>query len=269
MRRLLILLAALMLIITAVLAEDAPMAENVPMALREADTAEEVAQFLLFPTDGVAAPVQRGYIRYISQSSKSDTTFLKEYWLGGEEGSVLDLTLKERYGSKFAFHTGVMCTRAAYSMILSYFGIDMSPGKMSEVLGKRNLDEPYTEISEMFDLEFIPGGRRQFNTMVQNYLNDDSYSPIYLYFRKPDGTNHAVIVVGYIPDPGRYLVVDSNPYWVKGEPYRVYFVSLNKSRNRIINSTFANELVDSTMIHIWQWRLPEQAAPAEDAATAE
>lgn len=264
MRRWLMLVASLLLSISIVLAEDAPL------TLREADTAEEVEQFLLLPTDEGVAPVQRGYIRYISQSSKRDTTFRKAYWLGGEEGSELDLTLTERYGLNYAFHTGVMCTRAAYSMVLSYFGIDMSPGKMSEVLGKRNLDEPYTEISEMFGLEFIPGGRRQFNTMVQNYLTDDSYSPVYLYFRKPNGTYHAVIVVGYIPVPGRYLVVDSNPYWAMGEPYRVYFVSLNKSRNRIINSTFANELANSEMVHIWQWRLPEQTSDtAEDTVSAE
>lgn len=264
MRRLLMLLASMLLAISTVLAEDAPL------TLREADTAEEVEQFLLLPADEGVAPVQRGYIRYISQSSARDTTFRKAYWLGGEEGSDLDLTLTERNGVQYAFYTGVMCTRAAYSMILSYFGIDMSPGKMSEVLGKRNLDDPYTEISDMLGLEFIPGGRRQFNAMVQNYLTDDSYSPVYLYFRKPSGSYHAVIVVGYIPNPGRYLVVDSNPYWVKGEPYRVYFVSLNKSRNRIINSTFASELKDSEMVHIWQWRLPEQPADiAAETASAE
>lgn len=261
MRRLLPLLASMLLVISTV------FAETTPPTLRSAATAEEVEQFLLLPTDEGVAPVQRGYIRYISQNRKRDTAFRKAYWLGGEEGGKLDLTLTERNGMKYAFHTGVMCTRAAYSMILSYFGIDMSPGKMSEALGKRNLDEPYTEISDMFGLEFIPGGRRQFNDMVQNYLTDDSYSPIYLYFRKPDGSNHAVIVVGYIPDPGRYLVVDSNPNWVRGEPYRVYFVSLNKSRNRIINSTFASELKNSEMIHIWQWRLPEQSA--EQSVSAE
>lgn len=265
MRRLLILLTAMLMTSSASLAED------VPLTLREATSVEEVENFLLLPPEGDTAQVQRGYIRYISQSEKRDTSFRKEYWLGGEEGSILDLTLTKRYGIQLDFHTGVMCTRAAYSMILSYFGIDMSPGKMSEVTGNRNLYEPYTEISDMFGLELNQGGRHQFKEMMRNYLTDDSYSPVYLYFRKPNGVNHAVIVVGYIPDPGRYLVIDSSPYWVHGEPYRVYFVSINKSLNTFINSTFYKELAGSKLLQVWQWHLPEQEAEAsaEDLISAE
>lgn len=263
MRRLLILLALIML------AASTAMAEEAPLTLREADSVEEVEQFLLLPSEDELAEVKRGYIRYISQSEKRDTAFRKEYWLGGPAGSVLDLTLTERYGVKFDFDTSIMCTRASYSMILSYFGIDMSPGKMSEVLNRRNLYEPYTEISDMFGLELYRGGRLHFDEMVQNYLTDDSYSPVYLYFRKPDGTNHSLIVVGYIADPGRYLVIDSNPFWVNGEPYRVYFVSLNKKRTIFLNSTFYDELYHSELLQVWQWRLPpeaEAALTADDAA---
>ena len=261
MRRLLILLSVLMLAMSAALAEDAPL------TLRSATTVEEVEQFLLLPPEDGVAEVKRGYIRYISQSEKRDTSFRKEYWLGGEEGGILDLTRTERYGVKFDFHTGVMCTRAAYSMILSYFGIDMSPGKMSEVTGRRNLYEPYTEISDMFGLELNRGGRLQFDQMMQNYLTDDSYSPVYLYFRKPNGVNHAMIVVGYMPDPGRYLVIDSSPYWVHGVPYRTFFVSMNKKRTIFINSTFYDELVNSELLQVWQWRLPPEAEAALQASS--
>ena len=253
MRRLLILLAVFMLAMSAVVAEDAPT------SLREATSVEEVEQFLILPPEGDVAQVQRGYIRYISQSEKRDTSFRKEYWLGGEEGGILDLTRKERYGVKFDFHTGVMCTRAAYSMILSYFGIDMSPGKMSEVTGKRNLYEPYTEISEMFGLELNRGGRLQFDKMMQNYLTDDSYSPIYLYFRRPNGTCHSVLVVAREPDTGRFLVVDANAQRTGGKLYRVYFISLNKARDQIINSTFRKALVGSEVLQVYQWHLLENA----------
>ena len=259
MQRLIALLLILLLIPGA-------LAEEPPLTLRSAASIAEASQFLLLPPEDGIADVQAGYIRYISQSEKRDTSFRKEYWLGGEEGGILDLTRKERYGVKFDFHTGVMCTRAAYSMILSYFGIDMSPGKMSEVTGKRNLYEPYTEISDMFGLELNRGGRLQFDKMMQNYLTDDSYSPVYLYFRKPNGVNHAVIVVGYNPNPGRYLVIDSSPFWVHGEPYRTFFVSMNKKRTIFINSTFYNELVGSELLQVWQWRLPpEQTAETESA----
>ena len=258
MRRLLILLAVFMLAMSAVMAEDAPT------SLREATSVEEVEQFLILPPEGDVAQVQRGYIRYISQSEKRDTSFRKEYWLGGEEGSVLDLTLKERYGLKFDFHTGVMCTRAAYSMVLSYFGIDMSPGEMSRVTGKRNLYEPYTEISEIVGVEQVSVKKDRFNTMVSNYLSDENYSPVYLYFRKPNGVTHAVLVVAYLKDKGRYVVVDSSPFWVDGTPHRVFFISLNKARSQIINSTFYDELVGSTILQVQQWR----RIPAEAEADA-
>ena len=259
MRRLLILLAVLLLAASAVLAEDAPL------TLRTATSAEEVEQFLLLPEGDDVAPVKRGYIRYIAQNLKRDPAYRKAYWLGSEEGSVLDLTLTQRYGHEFDYHIGVMCTRASYSMILSYFGIDMSPGKMSEITGSRNLYEPYAEISEMVGLEFYDLGRRHFDEMVADYLNDDSYSPVYLYFKKPNGSNHSVIIVGYMPDTGRYLVVDSNPYFAFGEPYRVYFMSFNLKRTRVINSTFADELVGSVLLEVWQWRLP----PEDETTVAE
>lgn len=254
MRRLLALLAALLLL-------SAAHAEDVPLTLRTATSVDEVKQFLLLPQDDGVAPVQAGYIRYISQSQKSDPAFRKAYWLGGEEGSVLDLTLKERYGVELDFHVGVMCTRAAYSMALSVLGIDMSPGEMSRVLDRRNLYEPYDEISELVGVERVEPTKNRFNTMVANYLADDSYSPVYLYFRKPNGTNHAVLVVAYDPDTSRYIVVDSSPYWSKGEPYRVFFIALNKARSQIINSTFRDELVGSTVLQVRQWRLvtPDEA----------
>lgn len=264
MRRFIALLTALLLLPCLTFAEDAPL------TLRTATSVEEAEQFLLLPGDEDVAAVQRGYIRYIAQNTKRDPAYRKSYWLGGEEGSVLDLTLTKRYEHEFDFHIGVMCTRASYSMLLSYFGIDMSPGKMSEVTGQRNLYEPYTEISEMFGLEFYDLGRRHFDEMVQSYLTDDSYSPVYLYFQKPNGNKHSVLVIGYMPDTGRYLVVDSNPYFAFGKPYRVYFMSFNLKRTRVINSTFADELVGSVLLEVWQWRLPpESESEAEAEAPVE
>ena len=262
MHRLISLFAALLLLLSPALAEDAPA-----LTLRTASSVDEVKQFLILPPENGIAPVQAGYIRYISQSQKRDEAFRKEYWLGGEEGSVLDLTLKERYEHTFDFHVGVMCTRAAYSMALSVLGIDMSPGEMSAVTGRRNLYEPYDEISELVGVELIKLKGNQFNTLMNNYLTDESYSPVYLYFRKPNGTTHALLVVAYDPATSRYLVVDSSPYWANNQPYRVFFIALNKLRTQIINSTFFEELAGSTVLQAMQWRLidppTEEAAPAQ------
>ena len=254
MRRILLLLTLLMLPALA-LGEESPAI--VPQALPDATSAQEVLNFLLLP-DGDSLPeVQRGYIRYISQNQSRDDLFRTEYWLGGEPDSVLDLTLTERYGVEFPFHAGNMCARAVYSMALSYLGIDITPGGMSALLGTRNLDDPYDVVSGMVGVERVTPGSNVFNTMVNNYLTDERYSPVYLYFRRPNGTMHAVLVVGTIPDKGRFLVVDCNPPSADGKLHRVYFISLNRQRTEIINSTFRASLSGSRIVQIYQWRLME------------
>lgn len=261
MRRLLLLI--LMLLPLAALCEE-PQDPQSSLTLSSATSAEEVEQYLLMPTKYNLASVEKGYLRYIGQNEERDEMFRAGYWLGGDKGSVLDLTLKERYGVKFPFHAGTMCSRAAYSMALSYLGIDLTPGDMSRMMNSRNLDEPYDIISWKLGLDREDGKTTSFNQMVENYLTDDTYSPVYLYFRRPNGTTHAVLVVGRIPDKGRFLVVDSNPPQSGGQLYRVYFVSLNKQRTEIINSTFHETLKGSKVLQIHQWHLVgDPAAEAE------
>lgn len=236
------------------------MCEEPAASLPSAANAQEVEQFLLFPSKFSTCGVEKGYIRYISQNHKTDDTFRKSYWLGGPEGSVLDLTMTERQGVPYAFHTGNMCSRAVYSMALSYLGVDMSPGDMSAMMNSRNLDEPYDMISWKLGLERISSREVSFNDMFDHYVSDDSYSPIYLYFRRPNGTCHSVLVVAREPDTGRFLVVDANAQRTGGKLYRVYFISLNKSRDTIINSTFRKALVGSELLQVYQWRMqnPEE-----------
>ncbi len=254
MRRFAILLALLMLPALA-FGEDAPA--DIPHTLPDAASAEEVLDFLLMPPPDGLAGVQRGYIRYIGQNQAQDDLFRTGYWLGGEQGSVLDLTLAERYGVKLPYHAGNMCSRAIYSMALSYLGIDITPGGMSALLNVRNLDEPYDIISWMVGVERVEANAFVFDTMMNNYLTDERYSPVYLYFRRPNGTCHAVLVVAVLPETGRFLVVDCNPPVSGGKLHRVYFISLNKQRTEIINSTFSKSLRGSKVLQLYQWQLPE------------
>ncbi len=258
MGRLLALLAALLLPMLALGEEPAPL------TLPSAATVEEAAQFLLFPPEDGVTGVQRGYIRFIAQSEERDAAFRKGYWLGGPEGSPLDLTRKERYGIPYAFHAGVMCSRAAYSMALSYLGIDVTPGDMSAMTQSRDLLDPYDMITNQLDnLQRVEETAHVFNTMMNNYLTDPSYSPVYLYIQRPDGSFHSLLVVAAIQDKGRFLVVDSNPPQVGGELHRVYFISLNKIRTEIINSTFYENLRGSKVLQIHQWRRTDGEGQAE------
>ena len=241
-------------LLTLLLFMTAALAEGTPSSLRQATSVEAVEQFLRFPEGEEAPAVEAGYIRYIAQNEKKDPLFFKPYWLGGEEGSELDLTVKKRNGYEYGFHAGTMCTRAAYSMAMSYLGIDVTPGAMSAITGKRHIDEPYDEFSALLGVERVTVSSKVFNTYMQNYLTDSSYSPVYLYIQKPSGQYHALLVVGFIPELSRYLVVDSSPYYVDDVPHRVYFISLNKNRTEIINSTFKWELKGSKVLQLYQWR---------------
>lgn len=251
MRHMAGLLAVLLLLLSFACAEEA-------LTLRTATSIEEVEQFLLLPPEDGINEVEAGYIRYIAQKQNVDSAFRKEYWLGGEEGSILDLTVKKRNGYEYGFHAGTMCTRAVYSMAMSYFGIDATPGAMSAITGDRNIDEPYDDFSKLIGVERVTYKSKVFNRMMENYLTDDSYSPIYLYIQKPSGSYHALLVVAYMPDVSRYIVVDSSPYTVDDVPQRVYFISLNKNRTEIINSTFKWELKGSKVLQVYQWRLVEE-----------
>lgn len=260
----LLLLLLLTLLLPAGAQEPVPDAEagNLPepaASLREADTAGEAEAFLLYPPEDGISGVQAGYIRLISQHRANDPTFRREYWLGGVEGDALDLSLQEnRYGHAYTFHAGNMCTRAAYSMALSYLGVDATPGSMSAMTGKRDLNPPYTKVSRMLGVELVQPKAHVFDTMVDNYLNDPSYSPVYVYIRMPNGQDHALLIVGKLPEASRYLVLDPSGMWLHGTQHRIYMMSFNKLRSAVVNSTFRDEYAGSKVQQVYQWRLVEQ-----------
>ncbi len=254
-RRILFLLLLLLLVPSCAFAE-----EDTPRDIRSAASIEEALAFLILPEDGTedVPPVQQGRIRYVTQDQRSDPAHRKGFWLGGEEGSDLDLTLAEnRYGHAYTFHSGVMCTRAVYSMALSYLGIDMTPGQMTALTGQRNLNPPYRSISTLAGVTLSSPKKHVFNTMMENYLTDSRYSPVYLYIEKPNGQEHALLVVAALPETSRYLVVDPLAPRLDGEICRIYMISLNKTRQQVVNSTFRNELAGSRVLQLYQWRLTD------------
>lgn len=259
-RRLFLCLLALMMLPLWVLAEDASEAPS----LRTASSIEEAAQFVLYPSGDGPSSVEAGYIRYIAQRKVSDEHFRPDYWIGDEPGGLLDLTLSEnKYGHEYTFHVGNMCTRAAYSMALSYLGIDMTPGQMSALTGERQMNPPYDEISALVSVERAEYKSHVFNTMMENYLSDPSYSPVYLYLRRPNGVDHAVLVIAALPETSRFVVVDPSMTMLNNEPVRVYMMALNKTRQEIVNSTFRYDFMGSKVLALYQWRLVEQADGAE------
>jgi len=250
-------LVLILLLMCPALAEEPVL----PASLREADTIEEAEAFLLYPPEDGLSGVEAGYIRYISQHSVNDPMFRDEYWLGGEKDSPLDLTLQQnRYGHVYTFHAGNMCTRAAYSMALSYLGVDATPGGMSAMLNRRDMNPPYDAISGMVGVERVEPKRHVFETMVENYLTDSSYSPVYLYLRKPNGKDHALLIIAKLPEQSRFLVLDPSGMWVNGVQHRIYMMSFNKTRQQVVNSTFRDEYAGSKVLQLYQWRRVDESS---------
>lgn len=254
MRGLWAILLALCLLAASALAETP--------SLPACATVEEAEALLTYPEDGQPADVAPGFIRYISQDQGKDDLFCEAYWLGGEPGSLLDLTVETASdGKAYLYHAATMCTRAVYAMALSYLGVDVTPGGMSAMLNQRDIDPPYTEITALLpQVEQAIYKRSAFRTMWESYLSDARCSPIYMYFERPNGAPHAVLLVGKRED-GRYIVVDPGYHEIDGAPARVYTLSLNRNRTEILNSDFRTEQAGSRILGFCQWRLTEEAEP--------
>lgn len=247
------LLATLCLLATSAHGEEPP-------PLPACQTVEQAQALVLRPGENnepVAA--QRGTVRYISQDSIRDPGFCPEYWYGGEPGSELDLTMEEDSAHQpYTYYARNMCTRAVYAMALSYLGVDMTPGDMSALLQERRISAPYDEVTDRLDtVERVTFSYYIFQNMFEAYQTDSSYSPVYLYIRKPDGSPHALLVVAR-QENGRYIVVDPRYHEVDGEPVSVYTISLGRTNMGIIHSDFPKEHTDSVVLGCYQWRLTEQ-----------
>ena len=227
-------------------------------SLRACTTKEAVLAMIDFPReaeDGSTreAAVRAGRIRFIPQSLR-DPLFVKSYWLGGAEGSSLDLTQTEdSKGREYDEYCGVMCTRACYSMALSYFGVDVTPGGMSAMLGERSIDSPYDEITEkLYFVERVKGvDYRSLDEMMDRYLSDPTYSPVLITLLRPNGIAHALLAVGR-DEEGRLLVIDPAPYELRGTIQRVQYLRPTANRQKVYSCTISS-YEDSLISGCYQW----------------
>ena len=231
-----------------------------PQRLPDCTTIEQVEALVRYPAEGaLPVEVERGKIRYISQGIRHEPDFCDAYWIGGEPGSELDLTLeKDSRNRPYDYFAGNMCTRAAYSMALSYLGVDMTPGQMSALLGKRDIPMHYDRVTKLLpEIERVTFKSHIFRRMFEAYQTDDNYSPVYVYIQRPEGTYHSMLVVAQQED-GQYIVVDSKYHEIDGEIIRIYRLRFNKQFKGILSSDFHREQTGSKIIGFYQWRLLEE-----------
>lgn len=247
MRRLLCLLIALCCLPLAALAE-------APLSLQTADTAEEVSSFLILPEGDELPPVEAGKIRFVSLNDK-DAAFRSSFWCSDQ----YDLTVKtDARGNTYrADHTN-MHTRAVYAMALSYLGVDVTPVMISELSGSRDVTAPYDGVTrQLGNVERVNPKAYIFDTMVENYLTDSSYSPVFCQIRKPNGSLHAVLIVGYIPSTGGFIICDPAAPSLDGKTLHAYNMAWHVMRQVVLSSAFYDAFYASEVVALYQWRLVE------------
>lgn len=75
---------------------------------------------------------------------------------------------------------------------------------MSLLLGSRDLPEPYDEVTALLSgVERVSFKANAFERMFEQYVADSSFSPVYIYLRKPNDRYHALLVVARTAE-GRY-----------------------------------------------------------------
>lgn len=124
---------------------------------------------------GGLMPVEQGKIRYVSQDP-SDSLFVKEYWFS----SAYDLREKANQS----------CSRAVFSMALSWLGIDCTPVGMSEIVRSGELFYTYDIICKMLGNVIRKEGNLE---SLWEVYQAGKASPILLHF-KYEGGMHAVLL---------------------------------------------------------------------------
>lgn len=247
-QRLLGLLALFVLMCACAVAE-------APERVSQVTTLEEAALFvdLAEAADGsiTARDVSVGRLRHISQSSNRPG-FCEPYWINEQYDLAQEYSPS---GRKYGYYARNMCTRAAYSEILSYFGIDMTPVAMSTLLGERNIDNPYDAVTAM-----IPGLTRmqensypEFDLMLERYMTDPSYSPIMLIMINPKNSMmHTVLVLGVMAD-GQLICLDSAYHPVGGKPMWIFRMKLAGNR-QYVRYSMSDSYNGLPIRACYQWR---------------
>ena len=248
MRRLLCLL--LVLCFLPVLA----LAEEPPLTLLTADTVDEVNQFVLLPQGTELPAPEAGKIRYISLNTR-DAAFRQYAWVS----DCYDLTSKgDARGNVYKADINNMHNRAVYCMALSYLGVDVTPVMMSELAGSRDVTAPYDGVTaKLGNIERIQPKAYVFDTMVENYLNDPSYSPVMCTFRTKAGELYTVLIVAYIPSTGGFIICDAAAPRLDGEYLHSYKMAWHVVRRFVLSSAFYDKFYESEVVALYQWRLTD------------
>ncbi len=194
---------------------------------------------------GKAVPVEKGKIRYVAQNPK-DSLFVKEYWLSK--------------GFDLRGEANGKCTRAVFSMALSYLGIDCTPVGMSDLLRSSELFYTYDQVcGALGNVTRVEGN---LETLWDAYQAGEA-SPVLLHFVYPGGGMHALLLVARDEeDPDLFYAVTSgqrvNTLRFPDGEYRDAVIPLlieKGEKGAKILSPLLKDYDYGRIDEIWQWKI--------------
>ena len=235
--------------VTATASGKKPVTETIEIEITAPEMPElgqlsEVHAILEGEDGNVAVPVREGRIRFIAQNPK-DPAFVTEYWLSRK------YDLRETANRK--------CTRAVFSMALSWLGIDCTPVRMSEILWGEDIFYNFDPVcKKLGNVERRSG---DLETLWEKYEAGDG-SPIFLHFTYEGGAGmHAVLLVSRdrVNPELFYCVTSSSPVNTSAYPdgrekeHVIPIVIGEGKTGAWIESPMLETYNKGKIDEIWQW----------------
>ena len=238
------------IVVTATAEKKQSVSQTLEIEVRKPDPLElgqlnEIHAILEGEDQNEPVEVQEGKIRFVAQNPK-DPTFVKEYWLS--KAYDLRNTANEK------------CTRAVFSMALSYLGIDCTPVRMSEMMWGENIFYNYDPVCEKLgNVQRVSG---DLEPLWEDYENGEG-SPVLLHFTYSGGKGmHALLLVGRdrLNPELYYCVTSSTPVNTSAFPdgrklEHVIPILIEDGRiGQWISSPMLKTYHKGRIDEIWQWK---------------
>lgn len=237
--------------VTAVAEDGSQVTETIPVQVRSSTPKYlpklgQVHDMLLGLDSSEPVSVKAGKIRFVSQF-KNDRSFVKKYWWSGS----YNLISKARG----------MCSRAVFSMALSWLGIDCTPARMSELVRAGEImDYSYDPVCEKLRVvERVDGDDLQ--SLWKNYEAGFG-SPVLIHFNYEGGMHAVLLAARDEYEPTLYYAVnpalrtDTSKYEGGMEQDVVFPLIIEDGKiGELIHSPLRTVYNKGKIDQIWQWRL--------------
>ncbi len=201
---------------------------------------------MLLMEENTPQPVERGKIRFVAQLPE-DHCFINAYW----RSKYYDL--KDSARNK--------CTRAIFSMGLSWLGIDCTPVRMSELVKAKEIYYTYEHVIDALgNIEQLDG---KLELLWNNYIYGGA-SPVEIHFNYQGGMHALLLIARDTQNPDVFYAlnpsegVDATAYGGKKHDHVIPIIIEDGRIGGVIQSPLIKRYHKGKIDVICQWALIEE-----------